>query len=273
MPKTALIDGDVLLFQACCVVGGRTPYWVDLEDGTTEYFDCFKNRREFMGALDEAGIVYWTKDMTSQMVDRGLSLMKQMTNRILEDTGCSEWKIIVSSSDRSVNYRYSVDVNYKAHRPPKPPALKPLRNEAMKKLTHIEETDTGEADDKLGLLQTKDTVICSIDKDLLMIPGMHYNMSTRKVIKVDEFGSLELSKDRKSLKGTGYIWFCAQMLTGDRVDNIPGLPKYGPVKAYNALSSRKTKEGAWNRVRRLYALSGCSEEYLQQQRQLLWILR
>jgi 5'-3' exonuclease len=270
MIETALIDGDVVLFQACCIVGGRTPYWVDIEDDTTHYFSCHEDEHEFVTSLDEAGIVYRSVDMTQKMVDKGIVLMEKMIERILRDTGATAYEFIVSSLVSTVNYRYAIDPQYKQHRPPKPSVLPFLRHRAQEKIGLIE-TKCGEADDELGRKSTVSTCICSIDKDLLMVPGMHYNLSTRKMIKVKELGSLELSKDRKTLKGTGYLWFCAQVLTGDRVDNIPGLPRYGPVKAYNALSKCTSREGAWRRVRRLYALSGQSEAYLKQQKQLIYI--
>ena len=44
------------------------------------------------------------------------------------------------------------------------------------------------------------------------------------------------TKRFKKLEGTGLKWFYAQMLTGDLVDNIPGLAGIGGGKAYDMLS-------------------------------------
>jgi 5'-3' exonuclease len=54
------------------------------------------------------------------------------------------------------------------------------------------------------------------------------------------------SRTFKKLSGTGDKWLYAQMLTGDIVDNIPGLPKMGGAKAYKLLDPCQSEEElAW----------------------------
>lgn len=81
--------------------------------------------------------------------------------------------------------------------------------------------DGMEADDAMGIRQfgaTDDsTIIVSIDKDLDMIPGHHYNFVKKEYYYVDQ----EYADSR-------LFW---QMLVGDRTDNIPGIDKIGPVNA------------------------------------------
>ncbi len=107
-----------------------------------------------------------------------------------------------------------------------------------------------EADDLLGVYQTKaeplTTVICSRDKDLKIIPGMHYGWEAgfqREFgpVQVDVIGELTLSKNNKKLSGSGLKFFYSQVLTGDTTDNYPGLPLCGPVKAFNLLSDTNTE--------------------------------
>jgi len=103
-----------------------------------------------------------------------------------------------------------------------------------------------EADDALGIAQiqsTEETIISSIED-------------------VDEFGFINLHKGK--LKGTGLKFFYAQMLMGDTVDWIKGLPKIlpemkeiypglraggcGPTAAYKVLADAETSEeleAAW----------------------------
>ena len=82
-----------------------------------------------------------------------------------------------------------------------------------------------EADDALGCEQWKhkdrSTCIVSIDKDLDMIPGFHYNW-VRK-----EFYDVDIQDANK------FLFY--QMLTGDRTDNIPGIKGVGPVRAKKLL--------------------------------------
>lgn len=62
------------------------------------------------------------------------------------------------------------------------------------------------------------TVICTKDKDLDMISGLHYNWTKDKE-------PYEVS-EQQALKA-----FYSQLLTGDRVDNIQGIKGIGNKKA------------------------------------------
>jgi 5'-3' exonuclease len=70
------------------------------------------------------------------------------------------------------------------------------------------------------------------------IPGNHYNPRTKSLYQVSE----EYAER--------FYW--KQILTGDSVDNIPGLPKVGPVKAEKILGNEKTPNGLQNLVCRAY---------------------
>lgn len=101
-----------------------------------------------------------------------------------------------------------------------------------------------EADDLIRIWANEATlagdpyVVCSIDKDLDVIPGPHYNNKT----------------------GTTYIvtpeyaerFFWRQCLTGDSVDNIPGIFRCGPVMADNILAGATTTEEYKKRVINVY---------------------
>jgi 5'-3' exonuclease len=81
-------------------------------------------------------------------------------------------------------------------------------------------------------------VLCSIDKDLDCIPGLHYNSKYRK--------SYEVTPD----EANAFYW--QQILQGDSTDNIPGLPRVGPVKAKAMLAGLKTEEERQQRVIKEY---------------------
>ena len=71
------------------------------------------------------------------------------------------------------------------------------------------------------------SIIVSKDKDLRMVPGLHWDFDTEEVICVgDSFGCLWIddTKSSKTLKGWGTKFFWAQCLMGDAADNIQGLP-------------------------------------------------
>jgi len=62
-----------------------------------------------------------------------------------------------------------------------------------------------------------DTIICSIDKDLLQIKGNHFNWNSDII-------SIQSDEDADKV-------FWKQILMGDSTDNIVGIPRVGKVKA------------------------------------------
>lgn len=79
-----------------------------------------------------------------------------------------------------------------------------------------------EADDLVSMLQDEHTFIYSRDKDLLQVPGTHYSINQGKFIEID--------------KATSWRLLMEQMLKGDSVDNIIGIPKFGDAKVDALLS-------------------------------------
>jgi hypothetical protein len=117
-----------------------------------------------------------------------------------------------------------------------------------------------EADDAIGIrayaLGEEDYIICSIDKDLDNLRGHHYNFvkNIRYYVTEDE-----------AIKN-----FYMQVLTGDRVDNVPGLKGVGPKKAEKILSEAKTETELFNAVLAAY---DDDIHRMTEMAQLLWIRR
>lgn len=140
-----------------------------------------------------------------------------------------------------------------------------------------------EADDLLAVYQDKEglsTIICTRDKDLRQVPGMHYswecgNQAGWGPTRVDELGELQLNAKKTKLWGTGLKFFFSQVITGDKVDTIPGLPKGGPVLAYKLLSACTTEEEMYEAVSQAYEEKAGEgwEIYLKEQIDLLWMVR
>ena len=81
-------------------------------------------------------------------------------------------------------------------------------HEFLVKEWNAEECDGYEADDALGMNQSSDTIICSIDKDLYQIPGNHFNFVKKDFLDFTEH------------EGRYNFWL--QLLSGDKSDDIPG---------------------------------------------------
>ncbi len=186
----------------------------------------------------------------------------------------------LSPSDHS-NFRYSVATTpgsngpgYKAGRAAKPYYLSFIRERLIKEWG-AKEIKGYEADDALGIYQTKDTIASHIDKDINMIPGLHYNHVTQEVYEVPEgLGTLEYTEGK--LKGRGLMFFYAQMLTGDATDNIPGIKGIGAKGAYERLIDCKEEKECFDMVAGCYLKQYTEAQYkdiLAEVADLLWIVQ
>ena len=163
------------------------------------------------------------------------------------------------------NFRYDIakTVPYKGNRKDskKPKHYDALRSHMVKRLGAVI-VDGQEADDEVAIRMTKEPdqyMLVGVDKDLRQIPGWHHNPVKAQTEYIDEFQA--------------YKAFCTQLLTGDRVDNIPGLEGIGPVKAEKALKECKTKEELLKATWAVYQEKEHDLEYLTEQGQLLWLRR
>lgn len=163
------------------------------------------------------------------------------------------------------NFRKKLSPDYKANRPT-------LDDDIREKLNYLHkhavskgarQADGMEADDLVSIWahESRDHdeqyVICGIDKDLLQIPGNHYNYSKDTWQFIDD--------DEAHLK------LMLQCLTGDNADNIVGLKGIGPKKAEKILAG-VPKERRWNRVRAAWRGHGGSQNQLNVSYQLLRML-
>ena len=204
-------------------------------------------------ALIDADIVLHRVGFTTEEDDFWIARVRcdEMLDNIIRHTGVSEYQLWLSDS-ASNNFRYQIYPQYKANRIGKP---RPKHHEELKAYL-IQEwgarfADGMEADDYLGIYQDeedKTTVICSIDKDLKQIPGLHYNF-----VK-DEWDDISRKRGMRS--------FYEQLIMGDVSDNIPGARGMGPVAALAALkdltedlSEDSTELLGLAAVRRLYKKS------------------
>ena len=130
-----------------------------------------------------------------------------LMQRIMHETESSAFQGFLTGSN---NFRYDIYPEYKAHRKKKP---KPQFLEACRESLVInwkcQVTDGIEADDALGIEHQANpgSVLASIDKDLLQLPGRHYNFVKQTWTDIDELQGLRN--------------FYTQLIEGDASDNIP----------------------------------------------------
>jgi len=203
---------------------------------------------------------------------RAKMLVELMIRRAQDKIGDHKYQIYLTNGDIKCNDRYRIAKTkvYKGNRKgEKPTTYHDLRRWMVEKLGAIVVTGI-EADDALGKRAHEEGItIASIDKDLLTVPGRHYNLVDAVTLEVTNPGKIYLN-DKRALKGYGFKLFCSQMLTGDIADNIPGLKGYGPVKAFTKLEKCATIRGMWAQVLREYRKMKAMDR-LEEIKQLLWI--
>lgn len=214
-------------------------------------------------ALIDADILCYRIGFSTEDEHENLALvrMDNYIQEIMDGSTCSEYEMFLTGP---TNFRKDIYPAYKANRKnvAKPKHLQRLR----KHLIEIEGavvSEGEEADDLLGINQTDETIICSIDKDLLMIEGRHYNFVKKQHSEVSKL--------------EGRHNFYMQLLTGDSTDNIPGIYGCGPAKASIILTGATELEDYNQRILGAYKefYSYCCEEDVRKHinliGKLLWI--
>jgi 5'-3' exonuclease len=208
-----------------------------------------------MQALIDGDIVCYrcAASANDQDVEIALLRVDQMMQDILTETQASSYRVFIGGDS---NFRYQYYPEYKATRRTKPrPQWLQACQDYLIKNWNAEITNGYETDDALGMYQTSETIICSIDKDLLQIPGRHYNFVNHEFITVDPFEGLR-----------SFYW---QLLKGDRTDDVWGLSGVGSVKAWKYLEGCETEEEMLNVARALYQDDLLLDKYAK----CLWLWR
>jgi hypothetical protein len=221
-------------------------------------------------------------DYVAQLLDNRIANINAIASQAVPESMIAEPILYLTGS---TNFRFDVAKRtpYKQRNGNKPWHFKNI-TAYLKARYDVRVSEGMEADDLMAIEQTRrpnETIICTRDKDLRQVPGWHYgwelgNQAQFGPLLVDEFGKIQLSDDKSSIKGYGTLFFYAQCLTGDPVDTIPGLGnRTGPVKAMKILDGTQTLDEAFDRVLGAYkeVYGDTAEEELLEQGRLLWMTR
>mgnify|MGYP000875818118 CR=1 FL=1 len=199
-------------------------------------------------ALIDADTPIFSTAIVSEDVDIAIAKARldACISNIIRDSGCTDYKLFASGGN---NFRKEIDPLYKANRTqPTPKYREDLRQHLIKEWGAFECIGY-EADDACGINQCSDgsTIICGIDKDLLQVPGLHYQWSIiRKGVIVRQAMYMEVSKEQ------GWRNLFTQALTGDTSDNIKGIYGIGAKKAEKLLIEYHTEEEMYLKVYDIY---------------------
>jgi DNA polymerase-1 len=217
--RVAVIDADIILYKACRVA------------------------EEEVNWGDDQWVLWSDLNKVKTIIDDQVGL-------IVEEMKAA--RSILCFSDTK-NYRKEINPEYKANRRG---GRKPLcftgALQYCKDTYENRQFSNLEADDVIGIIATTDNllneyVIVSEDKDLLTIPGLHWNLKTKEIFSLSE-------------KEADFNFY-NQTLTGDTVDNYKGCPNVGKVTAEKLLRSALTKgENLWETVVTRFEKAGLKEE-------------
>lgn len=237
MTVKLLIDGDVIAYRAGFATE-KAKYLVTTQGyeplGAT---DDAKSAKHNSG--DGANFVWSRKEVEPE--DKALMIVDVMIREMLARfPGLSGFCVYLSGVG---NYRHGIATraSYKGNRDG---AAKPVHHKAivehLKTAWRAEVSKGEEADDLIGIAATEapGSIVASIDKDLLQIPGRHFNFVTKEELTISPKEAV--------------INFYAQALSGDPVDNVPGVKGIGPVKARKALEGCTSPLACWQRTVDVY---------------------
>ncbi len=254
---TVYVDTDIPVYKTASIADGACYNY------RGKYY---KYKREAVDACNseggDLGLIKkeykpWSEKEAAALLDKTISSHA----KLLPD---AEFVYCLSSP---VNFRYDIFPEYKSSRKGKhKPKHRTFLTDRIKD-KHSGVIFTGyEADDVVGILQCtcrsikkSSSIICTTDKDLLCIPGLHWNPDKGTITDVSE---LEAFRN-----------FAAQVLQGDSTDSIPGLKGVGAKTSKKAVAGCDSTESMWGVVQKMYKDKGETEEYLHQMASMVWIHR
>jgi hypothetical protein len=230
----AIIDGDVLAYQAC------RPRHV-------------KKAQQTGGVnfvrLDASGKqlpLEFTPEEDRQYLEESWDNFKRDLDSLLDTLFCTEFLMAVKGEN---NFRNAMYPEYKINRHPdlhrQNLFVPTLRSLAVAEDMAVQ-ADGGEADDLMRTWAVEAAaagdpyIVCTIDKDLRCIPGKHFRM--KKLNLMERYSAIPDVNLYEISEWEALRYFYRQLLTGDGVDHVPGIPGVGPKTADKLLEGCASEE-------------------------------
>lgn len=240
-------------------------------------------------ALVDADLIAYrcSASANNDPVEIAISRADGLMERLLYETNAVSYKAFLTGSN---NFRKTLYPEYKANRTQEPPRWLQYCREHLVVKWQAKVTDGIEADDALGIEQTlhdNGSIIISLDKDLLQVPGWHYSWEIQGTSTTGkQWVKPAVEQFISPLQGLRK--FYGQIITGDAADNVPAfdgkmrtsLPKF-VAKLLEPLEEMTTEEEMYDYVSTVYVEQGepmeCSGGYrvdlMNRNASVLYVLR
>lgn len=259
------VDADLLVYR-CGFAAEKGEYTLTYGNGIQEVYTY---KKDVTKRLEVLGNPVHTLEFARrpEPVENALHNVNTVIAAIKEELQSDDLGVYLSGDS---NFRDGIATirPYKGNRKDN---HKPIHMEAIKDLLRNKYkavvSDNEEADDVIGYshyaMWTSDrdsTCICSTDKDLDMLPGLHYNFVKKELYSISPEDAIRN--------------FYYQLLVGDAVDNIQGIGGVGQKTAREILKAHDTGDIVPT-IRELYLehYGNEGEVALQEHIDLLWIRR
>lgn len=281
----AYIDSDVLVYHGA--FGAQKTYYDLYQHSDPEFFETHssaKDVKERVSELNdflvlEEGDLYYTPREVIREESDALACCDNLIERIKNRVKARHYVYYLTGQG---NYREEAATlkKYKGNRPPKPYHYAAVKRHLISQYG-AKVIDGCEADDAVAvgmsvqIRKGKKGIACSIDKDLLNVPGHHYGWKRDEFYVVSEYEA--------------DLFLYQQILAGDPVDNYAGIPRVGAAKAAKILngcaSTREMYEAALEAYRAKYGdshtyqswdgkeMTKTPEELLAEHAHLAYIMR
>jgi len=219
-----LIDADYVVYKCCASAENEIDFGDDVIVVTSKFSDAY-------------------------------ACVKRELKKIKDFFLWDETETILFFSD-SVNFRKTIQPDYKGHRNRKKPCGYKRVINKLKEEFEVIVMPSLEADDALGIYATANpgNVICSPDKDMRQIPGRLFDMKELHTIEQDDADQ----------------WHLVQTLAGDQTDGYAGCPGIGVKRA---IALFEEKGYSWETVVEAFAEKDLSEKVALENARLAKILQ
>ena len=264
MNPTLLVDGDILCYSASSVTDGkRYRIHYTLKGSTSSIEERYaKDADRVIKELSDRGCTDILRETVydPEQLENALHILKESIKSLKDSISIPIGTIRYFLSMHG-SFREQESSSYKTNRTDmrRPEHLEECKQYLLKHYDAECRPGEYEADDLMAINQDSSTIICSIDKDLLQVPGRHFNF---------------LKGEHKEItEEEGLRNLYSQILTGDSTDGIKGIHGVGPVTAKKILSKARTEQEMYEAVLKKYEESLETKETLRSTARLLYLMR